>query len=530
MKEYVTVKDILKLNEFSEFKVIAGFEGLNNYVGNIVVMDSPDPFPWSLGGEIILSSGYIFKIHENEFSDILRKMKESNMAALFIKVKRYFNLLPEEVIKTANEIGFPIIEVPSGFSFTEVINPTLSKIINDQNEIIMISESIHKEFTQLVINDSDTAKIIDSLSKILNEGIIYFDLYTTKSYTSTNLDKKKSLDNYSINNLLERFESKTIGNKDKIYGYLIFVNNNKGEKIDNPYEAISHANTALILDVQKKISSMQIKDKHKNEFVQDLLMNNIKNNEEVKIRASLYGWNLDKQHFVMNVDIDDFKVKYLNIENNEYKNNLVESRENIMNTSIQILKKYFDFVIYATYSDSIVFILKNNSLNIKHNIEKSTEEIREKVLEKYNFTVTIGISSVKENILELQEAYKESKLSIKIGRALFKRNSTVTYNELGVYKLLYSVYDNKDVKQFYENTLGKLIEYDKKHNSDLINTLDVILENDWNLKNASKALFIHYNTLKYRYKKICDILDIDLNRSESKLNISLALKIYQMTK
>ncbi len=73
------------------------------------------------------------------------------------------------------------------------------------------------------------------------------------------------------------------------------------------------------------------------------------------------------------------------------------------------------------------------------------------------------------------------------------------------------------------------MEYDKNHNSELLNTLTVILENDWNLKVSADVLFIHYNTMKYRYKKIASIINEDLNQSDVRLNLSLALKIYQMT-
>ena len=77
--------------------------------------------------------------------------------------------------------------------------------------------------------------------------------------------------------------------------------------------------------------------------------------------------------------------------------------------------------------------------------------------------------------------------------------------------------------------IGKIMEYDKNHNSELLNTLTVILENDWNLKVTTDVMFIHYNTMKYRYKKISTIINDDLNHSEVRLNLSLPLKIYQMS-
>ena len=50
----------------------------------------------------------------------------------------------------------------------------------------------------------------------------------------------------------------------------------------------------------------------------------------------------------------------------------------------------------------------------------------------------------------------------------------------------------------------------------------------WNLKEASEKLYIHYNSMKYRYRKICQILEMNLQEQEQRLNLELALKLYQI--
>ena len=61
MNKRVTIRDILNTDEFRDFVVLAGDSALDKEVDSITIMDSPNPFPWSVGGEIVLSSGYIFK-------------------------------------------------------------------------------------------------------------------------------------------------------------------------------------------------------------------------------------------------------------------------------------------------------------------------------------------------------------------------------------------------------------------------------------------------------------------------------------
>lgn len=533
MNKNITIKDILNTPDFSNFKVLAGEKALNKKVNSITIMDAPDPFPWSKGGEIVLSSGYIFKVHFDEFHDIIMKLYRAGIAALFIKVKRFFNELPKEILSLADEIGFPIIEVPLEMAFTEVINPALSQIIDLQSEVLRISEKIHNTFTNLVINNEDTQSIINGLSDLLNEDILYYDIYFQKAYYSFNIEMiPEDLKDFNLTEILSKYHYYTIGINKEVYGYIIYLKLKEENIEKDNYNALSHANTALILDVQKKISSLQIEDRHKNEFVQDIIMNNIKFKEEVNKRAEIFGWDLSRPIRVMVVDIDNFKVEYLKLVNKNSNEELEFIREKIIKNTIKIIKSYFKDAVYATFSDSIVFLLQPKDKDLKrfdYLIKKSSDEIRNSTRVKFEFTVTLGIGDFKDDIMEIHKSYREALMSIKIGRVLYKKDATNFYGELGVFRLLYSVYENEDVREFCISSIGKIIEHDEKYNSELLKTLTLILEHDWNLKSASDSMFIHYNTMKYRYKKISMLLNEDLNQYEVRLKLSMALKIYQMT-
>ena len=51
---------------------------------------------------------------------------------------------------------------------------------------------------------------------------------------------------------------------------------------------------------------------------------------------------------------------------------------------------------------------------------------------------------------------------------------------------------------------------------------------EWNLKKASEQLYIHYNSMKYRYRRICEVLGKRLDDADEKLNIEIALKLDAM--
>lgn len=98
-----------------------------------------------------------------------------------------------------------------------------------------------------------------------------------------------------------------------------------------------------------------------------------------------------------------------------------------------------------------------------------------------------------------------------------------------IYKFLDGIKDNPSVQEFYKGYIEKICRHDKLHNTDFMETLVNIVQNGWNLKLASDTMFLHYNTIKYRYKKIEEISGLNLDRTEEKLSMELAVKIYLMT-
>ena len=126
-------------------------------------------------------------------------------------------------------------------------------------------------------------------------------------------------------------------------------------------------------------------------------------------------------------------------------------------------------------------------------------------------------------------AYQEAQKAVKISRLVYKRDNTATYSALGIYKFLDGIKDNPSVQEFYKGYIEKICRHDELHNTDFMETLVNIVQNGWNLKLASDTMFLHYNTIKYRYKKIEESAGLNLDRTEEKLSMELAVKIYLMT-
>lgn len=104
----------------------------------------------------------------------------------------------------------------------------------------------------------------------------------------------------------------------------------------------------------------------------------------------------------------------------------------------------------------------------------------------------------------------------------------VHYDDLGINRLLLRITDTEELENYCEEHLGELIRYDEEHETSLLKTLSVVIETDGNLKDAADKLFIHYNTLRYRLRKIKELSGIDFTSWKKVARVVLALQVYHI--
>src|SRR5699024_12058135 len=122
---------------------------------------------------------------------------------------------------------------------------------------------------------------------------------------------------------------------------------------------------------------------------------------------------------------------------------------------------------YTTYSDSIVFLVEpdiKSKEELFKKLQNISKRIREKVSSYSDFTVTVGIGSYKESILDVYISFVEAQKAVRIGRTIYGNNYTHVYSELGIYKMLYDLSLKEDSSIFCNKYLDELIKYDVENN------------------------------------------------------------------
>ena len=533
----MTVEELLQLPTIKGLKLISGNLGVHREISTVTVVDTPDGFQWLKGNEVVITTTYALEKTPNAFLDFISKLLSRNISALIVKSDRYIKVIPENAKKLCDKKALPLIYCPAIYAFTDIINPTLSGIISKQAEQLKESSKIHESFLELAINDRSIHQILQTLSTLIQEPTAYVDTVFHKVYFSENVSEDslylKGL-SYEIilNEYREKYQCIDVVNKEQKFGYIMLLSDRSDRTYpdtdSNIYKtAIEYASIVIILRMQIRISNRMIEEKYYSSFVGDLMLNNVKTREEINTRAHLYGWNLDGGGFVAIIDINNIKKYYLRNLDTGTNEKLQKYTDQIFDTSIKYIKQAFPSTIYYSQSDFIAFLITGKlPVSARKTLADTFSQIQHSLLNAVPFTISMGVGMYVDDIINIHNSYQQAKQVIQTVYQIQQFNRLFFYDQIGIYRLLFSISSNNEAIEFCDKYVKPLQQYDDQHHANLIETLQSIINCGWNLKLASEKLFLHYNSVKYRFQKICDLLEIDLRDNSRHTEIELALKIY----
>jgi sugar diacid utilization regulator len=143
-------------------------------------------------------------------------------------------------------------------------------------------------------------------------------------------------------------------------------------------------------------------------------------------------------------------------------------------------------------------------------------------------TCRLAVGSRYPNAWQVAASYREAQFVANLSPSAVGHLSApvLLFDSLGVYRMLSSVTDPAGIEAFMKDQLGTLLDYDKRHHSDLLVTLAQYFDNGCNIDQAAAALSIHRSTVKYRLKRIRELLGQDLNGGSARLDLHLATRVW----
>ena len=248
---------------------------------------------------------------------------------------------------------------------------------------------------------------------------------------------------------------------------------------------------------------------------------------------SLYDEKYDKVSFIKNIILDNILPSDIYIKSNELRfseelravivlkfqgTTPLPPYEIVMN---HIADKTKDYVIGISEQDIVIV----KEVTAQTNTEELEEYARNMIAtfsREHSVKLLVGISSVVENLKDLARAYKEARISLEVGKVFDIEKPIMCYENLGIGRLIYQL-----PTTLCEIFLGEVFKKGSLESLDreTLMTVQSFFENNLNVSETSRKLFVHRNTLVYRLEKIRKLTGLDLREFDHAVTFKVALMV-----
>ena len=247
---------------------------------------------------------------------------------------------------------------------------------------------------------------------------------------------------------------------------------------------------------------------------------------------NLYDEKYDKNSFIKNIILDNILPSDIYIKGKELRFNTEEvrvvflikflSRTEVLpfNMVQQIFPdKNKDYVISISEQDIVVVKEIKGGTDIRE-IEKLARSIADTLGTEFYAKVAIGTAV--DNIKDLARSYKEAQTAIEVGKVFDTEKTVISYENLGIGRLIYQL-----PTTLCEMFLQEVFKYGSLESLDheTLMTIQCFFENNLNVSETSRKLFVHRNTLVYRLEKIRKLTGLDLREFDNAITLKVALMV-----
>ncbi len=199
--------------------------------------------------------------------------------------------------------------------------------------------------------------------------------------------------------------------------------------------------------------------------------------------------------------------------------------------AIEMLRELFDpsqgDVVTSVDEKSIILI---KSLGRDEGYEE-LEQISKTIVDMLNSEAMVGVclsyGTIVNELREVSRSYKEARMALDVGRIFYREKRIVAYNTLGIGRLIYQL-PTSLCEIFMREIFGDNIPDDL--DEETIITINKFFENNLNVSETSRQLYVHRNTLVYRIEKLQKTTGLDIRVFDDALTLKIALMVVNYMK
>ena len=252
-----------------------------------------------------------------------------------------------------------------------------------------------------------------------------------------------------------------------------------------------------------------------------------------------YKEHFDKNNFFQNLLLDNLllvdiynRAKKLRIETEQPRVVfLIEAQNDKDNIAMELIKNLFEeqggCYLTAVEQKNIIMIKGVTSINAYEEVEQTAQVIVDMLNSEAMLVAKVAYGTIVGELKEVSKSYKEAKMALDVGKIFYSERSITAYNTLGIGRLIYQLPINL-CRIFIKEIFGDSIP--EELDDELLTTVQKFFDNNLNVSETSRQLFVHRNTLVYRLEKLHQSTGLDIRTFDDALTFKIALMVVNYMK
>lgn len=515
-------------------KLAAGHNGIENSIKWVTIVEVLEDIGRLQPGEFLITTGFGISESKEQLEVFHKLLKSKLLSGIAIYTSFYMKEIPPSFIELANENDLPLIEIPTDINFSEITKAMLEQIVNNQMHLLEQAEYIHRELTNLILNDKSLMEVTERLAQLTSSHIVILNEFYETIYTND----ENNLTIYSINDISKHLiaslkrESKVnftlekhistvypIIAKQSCYGWVVMTKpESEWQELDDI--AIEQAAPIYAMEFLKKQAIEETQLRIQSNFLEDIFNKNYINDRVIIDQGLKLDYDLTLNQSVFHLTFKhpgDIDV------------NLIDR---LYHLTDQILGQKKKQHLIQTKLNSIIFLTnvagETTEEKYKHSVHLAKDLLKNWTYYFPNVELIIGIGKDYKQVDDLGKSAREAHYAVKLSDLISKNVNIVHYDDLGMYDLLLEMERSGiDLTSIYKQHISGLLS-DNDKEIDLIETLDSYFKNNQSIQKAAEELYIHRHTLRYRLNQIEIRTGLDIKSTEDLLKLQLGVMAYKL--
>ncbi|GGC99570.1 transcriptional regulator [Thalassobacillus devorans] len=554
----LTVKDIIQLPIMETAKVKTGKSVLHEIeVDWISVIETPvENFVRS--NEFVLSTGIGCEDDPLLLEEFTRDVIQSGASVLAFATGRYIYDIPDRILQLAEQSDLILIDLPWEIRFGDILQVVLEEISFEKKAERQQAEEIRQELITFVLN----GKGLQEISNYLYEN--------TKIPIAISDHNKRIRANHDVDpHLLDVFNGKvdgqvqqipqtdiqfsehplyhhieefvidqqtcyqlTILSNQKKQGYLIFKPDDRHQLTWLVMNILEHALTACALYFLQENAIEMTEIRLKDNFLLELAKNENEITKQTLSKGQLLGYDLTKSYICMVGEISFTETNQKLKETDRSAGSSLHSRNYYIQKEINQAGELLNRSTMTTFEDGEVIVYLEAD---HHPYMEASNQFLDMVERRLNdllagIEISWGIAIHKDGHYSFHKSYQEAKTALDIGKQQYGKGERTFFSDTRINRLLMALSHDPDISSIVKDTLEKLIEYDKKRQTDLIHTFIVYNKYNSNVSQTARALNLHRQSLLHRLRNIEHLTGLSLVDSDDLFLLELSVRLWMLKK